>query len=142
MVASMRFTPHEQAVLRAVVERILPPDQDPGAWDMGAAEYLARQLDGDLRSMREIVRGGLAGLDAEAHARSGRPFAALLPEAQDALLRDVEQGVVRAAWVTPPAPFFALLVRTTAEGFYSDPAQGGNRGHVSWIMTGFDRDPA
>jgi gluconate 2-dehydrogenase gamma chain len=137
----MRFTPQEQAALRAGVDRILPPDQDPGAWDTGAEAYLARQLDGDLHSMRAIVRDGLAGLDAEAQARSGGPFAALVSEAQDALLRDVEQGAVRAAWMTPPAPFFALLVRTTAEGFYSDPAQGGNRGGVSWMMTGFDRNP-
>ncbi len=138
----MRFTPHEQAALRAVVDRILPPDQDPGAWEAGAEEYLARQLDGDLASMRGIVAGGLAGLDAEAAVRSGAPFAALAPDAQDALLRDVEQGAVRAVWPTPPAPFFALLVRTTAEGFYSDPAQGGNRGAVSWTMTGFEREPA
>src|SRR5688500_4221933 len=137
----MRFTPQEQSALRAVVDRLIPRDGDPGAWDAGAEAYISRLLDGDL-SMREIVRGGLAGLDAEAHARSGGALAALAPVAQDALLRDVEEGAVRAAWPTPPAPFFALLVRTTAEGYYADPAQGGNRGGVSWIMTGFDRDPA
>jgi gluconate 2-dehydrogenase subunit 3-like protein len=138
----MRLTPQEQAVLRAVVDRILPADDYPGAWDAGASEYLGRQLDGDLLAMREVVQAGLAALDAEAQTRSGAGFAALSPEAQDALLRDVESGAVRAEWTVSPQHFFALLVRTTAEGFYSDPAQGGNRNRVSWAMTGFERDPA
>ena len=138
----MRFTPQEQSVLRAAVDRILPSDDHPGAWDAGAAEYLERQLDGDLLAMREIVKTGLAALDAEARLRSGAGFEALSPEAQDALLRDVESGAVRAEWTVSPRSFFALLVRTTAEGFYSDPAQGGNRNCVSWAMTGFERDPA
>jgi gluconate 2-dehydrogenase gamma chain len=91
--------------------------------------------------MRELVRTGLAALDGEARARSGEGFAALSPEAQDALLRDVESGAVRAEWTVSPERFFALLVCTTAEGFYSDPAQGGNRNYVSWGMIGFERDP-
>ena len=138
----MDFDPTEYAVLRAVVDRILPRDQDPGAWDAGAAEYLARQLDGDLLALREVVRAGLAALDAEARMRSGGGFAALGPEAQDALLSDVESGAVRAEWTVSPPQFFGLLVRTTAEGFYSDPGQGGNHGGVSWAMTGFEREPA
>jgi hypothetical protein len=138
----MHWTPAEVSVLRAVVDRILPPDDFPGAWEAGASDYLARQLDGDLASSRELVVAGLAALDAEAGQRWGQGFAALPAEAQDALLRDVESGVVRTRWTGSPTHFFALMVRTTAEGFYSDPAQGGNRGRVSWAMTGFDRDPA
>jgi hypothetical protein len=87
-----------------------------------------------------MVEAGLAALDAEARTRSGFDFAALSPEAQDALLRDLETGEVRGEWPVPPDQFFAFLVRTTAEGFYSDPAQGGNRDCVSWAMTGFERD--
>jgi hypothetical protein len=138
----MAFTPQELAILRAAVDRILPPDDFPGAWEAGAAEYLERQLDRDLLAMREIVQAGLAALDAEARTRSGAGFEALSPEARDTLLRDVESGAVRAEWTVSPRSFFALLVRTTAEGFYSDPAQGGNRNCISWTMTGFERDPA
>jgi len=138
----MGFTPQDLAILRAAVDRILPPDDFPGAWEAGAAEYLGRQLEGDLAFMRPIVQAGLAALDAEARTRSGIDFAARSPEAQDALLRDVEKGAVRGEWPVSPEQFFALLVRTTAEGFYSDPAQGGNRDCVSWAMTGFERDPA
>lgn len=126
----MKFTEQERAVLRAVVERILPADEDPGAWDAGAEDYLQRQLGGALAAMSEPVKAGLAALDAEAQRRSAMPFAALPTEAQDVVLRAIETS-----------DFFLLLVRTTAEGFYSDPAQGGNRDAVSWRMTGFERDP-
>ncbi len=126
----MHFSPEERAVLRAVVERILPADESVGAWDAGAEDFLRRQLDGELSAQQEVVRSGLAALDAEARARSATPFAALSPPAQDALLREIETTA-----------FFLLLVRTTAEGFYSEPAQGGNRDAVSWVMTGFRRDP-
>jgi gluconate 2-dehydrogenase gamma chain len=138
----MAFTPQELAILRAAVDRILPPDELPGAWEAGAAEYLGRLLEGDLVAMRAVVQAGLAALDAEAQTQAGSGFAALSPAAQDALLRDVETGAVRGAWPVSPAQFFDILVRTTAEGFYSDPAQGGNRGRVSWTMTGFEPDPA
>jgi hypothetical protein len=138
----MLLTPQEQVVLRAAVDRILPADDFPGAWEAGAWEYLERQLDGPLLGMRELVRSGLMGLDTEAVARFGSEFAALPPEAQDALLCDVEKSAVRTAWSVAPERFFALLVRTTAEGFYADPAQGGNRDRVSWVMTGFERDEA
>jgi len=40
-----------------------------------------------------------------------------------------------------PSRFFTILVNTTAEGYYSDPQQGGNLSCVLWIMTGFE-DPA
>jgi gluconate 2-dehydrogenase gamma chain len=124
----MQLSAPERAVLRAVVERILPRDEDPGALDAGAEEYLERQLDGDLQASREMIRAGLAALDATARGRAGVGFAELPADGQDALLREIEA-----------AGFFQLLVRTTAEGFYSDPAQGGNRDAVSWRMTGFER---
>jgi hypothetical protein len=136
----MPLTPREEAVLRAAVERLLPADDFPGAWEAGAREYLERQLEGDLAGARGLVEQGLAALDAEAIARSGSGFAALDDGGRDALLRDVEQGSVRTPWSVPPQQFFDLLARTTAEGFYADPGQGGNRDRVSWRMTGFERE--
>lgn len=138
----MGLSPREEEILRAAIERILPADDFPGAWEAGARDYLERQLDGDLFGLREVVRAGLIGLDAEAGVRFGVRFSALAPGDQDALLRDVEKGAVRTPWSVPPERFVDLLARTTAEGFYADPAQGGNRGRVSWAMTGFDREKA
>jgi hypothetical protein len=138
----MRFTPQEEAALRAAVDRILPADDFPGAWEAGAKGYLERQLDGPLLGLLEDVRQGLRALDAEAAARFGVAFAAASAADQDGLLRDVEAGTVRTEWRVAPERFFDLLVRTTAEGFYADPAQGGNRDRVSWAMTGFEPEQA
>ena len=57
---------------------------------------------------------------------------------QDNVLRHIETGEVLTAWEVTPRLFFNLLVETTAEGFYSDPQQGGNLNGVSWVMTGFE----
>lgn len=137
----MEWSLREELVLRAVVERLLPADDDPGAWETGAKAYLAHLLDRDLRPMRDLLLAGLALLDAEAEVRSGAGFAELSPDGQDAVLRAIETGDVRAAWTVSPRELLDLLVRTTAEGFYGDPREGGNRGGVSWAMTGFEREP-
>ena len=45
----MRLTKQQQQTLRAAVDRIIPPDDYPGAWQSGVGDYLARQFEGDLR---------------------------------------------------------------------------------------------
>ena len=134
----MRLTEGEQLILRAAVDRVIPPDDYPGAWQAGVGDYLARQFEGDLSPVLNTYRAGLRALDAEASARFGRGFASLTTAQQDETLRCVEAGEVLANWEVSPARFFDLLVNTTAEGFYSEPAQGGNRDNVSWLMTGFE----
>ena len=71
-------------------------------------------------------------------ARFQQSFTSLSDQQQDAVLKQIELGEVLTAWDVAPSLFFNLLVTTTAEGFYSDPEQGGNRGGVSWVMTGFE----
>lgn len=137
----MELSLREELVLRAVVDRLLPEDADPGAWEAGAKDYLLLQLDRDLRPMRDLVLSGLASLDAEAQAWFASGFAEQSPDDRDTLLRAIERGDVRVTWTVSPTGFFDLLVRTTAEGFYGDPGQGGNRNGVSWAMTGFEREP-
>lgn len=137
----MELSLREELVLRAVVDRLLPEDDDPGAWEAGAKDYLLLQLDRDLRPKRDLFLSGLALLDAEAQARFAVGFAELPPERRDALLRAIERGDVGVTWTESPVDFLDLLVRTTAEGFYGDPGQGGNRGGISWAMTGFEREP-
>ena len=38
---------------------------------------------------------------------------------------------------TDPATFLGIAAEHAAEGFYSDPGNGGNIGSVSWAMVGF-----
>src|SRR5690348_2423606 len=85
------------ATLRAAIDRILPPDDFPGAWEAGAGEYIQRQLAGDLHHLATLVYAGLAALDAEAESHFARPFAALDAAERDRLLSLVEAGEVRTA---------------------------------------------
>ena len=133
----MPLTEAQLAALRALVNRIIPPDDFPGGWEAGAGDYLLRQLAGDLAPLRAAYAAGLSALDAEAQAAGAASFAAMPAEAQDALLVRVEAGRVAAEWPIDPAEFFRNAVTHTAEGYYSDPGNGGNRGGVAWQMLGY-----
>jgi len=124
--------------LRAVVDCLIPPDDFAGAYEAGVCDYLARLFQTDMVEQRDFFSAGIEAIDAEATLRFDRPFAALTPDQQTLTLQAIESGDVASAWVIPPQRFFELLVNTTAEGYYSDPQQGGNRGSTSWVMTGFE----
>ena len=136
----MTLTGEQQQTLRAAVDRIVPPDDYPGAWQCGVGDYLARQFESDLRPVLDDYRAGLTGLEAESVARFQQSFISLSDKEQDTVLRHIEAGEVLTAWEVAPSVFFNLLVNTTAEGFYSEPQQGGNRNAISWAMTGFEED--
>jgi hypothetical protein len=132
------FTERQQAALRALIDRIIPPDDFASGWEAGVGEYLTRQFERDLAGSVDAYRAGLDGLDAEAQSAAGSSFAALASEAQDELLRRVEAGDVAAAWATSPAAFFRAACAHAAEGYYGDPGNGGNREAVAWRMIGFE----
>jgi gluconate 2-dehydrogenase subunit 3-like protein len=123
--------------LRAIVDCLIPPDDFPGALEAGVCDFLARLLETDLADQREVFASGLEGIESEALARFDKSFANLNSDQQVEVLRDVEHGRVMTSWPTSPQHFFEILVMTTAEGYYSDPEQGGNKESVSWVMTGF-----
>src|SRR5882724_6988958 len=120
----MRLTDEQQQTLRAAADRIIPPDDYPGAWQSGVGDYLARQFEGDLRPVFEDYCNGLTALDAESLARLQQSFSQLSERDQDHVLGLVEAGEVLTTWDVAPRRFFDLLVRTTVEGFYSEPEQG------------------
>lgn len=131
--------PHE--TLRALLGRLIPRDDFPGAIEAGVDDYILRQLAGDLANEAPALSQGLIQLDAEANARhQGTRFVTLAPEQQDGLLRDIEAGQGATSWPKDisAAAFFARLVDLAHEGFYADPENGGNREAVSWRMIGYD----
>jgi len=134
------LTPSQLITLRSLLNRIIPADDYPDAWDAGVGDYLLRQFYGDLKESLPLYTAGLDALDAEAQAEAQVNFAALPPEKQDALLKRVEAGDVKAPWTTDPAQFFRQVIEHASEGFYSDPGNGGNRNGVSWRMIGFTGD--
>jgi gluconate 2-dehydrogenase gamma chain len=131
-------TPLQQQTLQAVVDCLIPQDEFPGAYDAGVCDYLTRLLETDLAPELEFYRAGLDAIEEETLARFGTGFARLALDNQTAILEAIDLGDVITQWPVSPTRFFNLLVTTTAEGYYSDPLQGGNRGSISWEMTGFE----
>ena len=115
--------------LRAVVDCLIPPDDFPGAYEAGVCDYIEQLFQTDLAEHAEFFQAGIDAIDNEALATYNAPFAVLTRDQQTSILKGIEYGAAR---------FFEMLVNITAEGYYSDPQQGGNRGCASWVMTGFE----
>jgi gluconate 2-dehydrogenase gamma chain len=131
------LTAAEADILEAIVARLIPTDENgPGATEARAAHYIDRALTGPLRGARASYAANLAALDAYAQAKTGAPFAKLDPEAQDAVLTDMEKNI--ATGFTPSAAAFFALVRThTIQGTFCDPYYGGNADFVGWDLIGY-----
>ena len=106
-------------LLRAVLDSIIPPDQDPGATDLGVDNFVLGILATDRADAEPATRAGLAQL-------GDAGFLKLNPAQRTAKLTDIAT-----------TPWFATLAELAAEGYYADPGNGGNRGARSWAMVGY-----
>lgn len=142
MPPSLSPRPFPAATLRALIDRIIPADEFPGAVSASVETYFRRQFADDCAHEADFLVAGLWLLDAEASGAHGpdTSFTDLDSAKQDALLQELEAGRARMAWPTriQPATFFARMVELTHEGYYADPSNGGNRDGVSWKMIGYD----
>src|SRR5919107_3668704 len=131
------LTPYEARTSAAVFERLFPTDESsPGAIEMGVLTYLDLALAGAYQDKAEAYRLGLAALDLAARRRSGKPFADCPAEKQDALLADLQQGVLPGFLIPPQHDFFEMLRAHLQEGLFADPAHGGNRDKLGWKLLG------
>ena len=109
-----RLTDAQRTLLRAIINRIVPADGDPGALALEADQYVFSQLEGPLMAERTVIEAGLARLGADFIA-------------SDDALRAIERE-----------PWFGRLVELVQEGVYADPGNGGNRDAASWEMIGYE----
>jgi len=155
------LTRPEVQFLDAAVERLIPTDElGPGARDAGVTGYIDRQLTStwgmhgrNYRSgpwvegtpqqgfqsrltPQEIYRCGIAETEAHCKRQYGKVFRMLSAEQQDEVLHALEKDAVDLPSL-PSKLFFSLLWRNTEEGFFSDPAYGGNRDKAGWRLLGF-----
>ena len=124
--------------LQALVDCLIPADDFPSGWQAGVGDYLARQFAHDLRDEVALYRAGLDALDAEAQASNGTPFADLNLAAQTQLLTQLEQGYTQCSWPIDAPSFLNTAMQHAAEGFYSDPGNGGNTQGIAWRMVGYE----
>jgi gluconate 2-dehydrogenase gamma chain len=120
-----------------VLERLIPTDATgPGAKEALVLRYIDRALAGQLAAFKDAYVAGLASLDAYSASTRGGPFTALPPEAQDAVLSEMEAG--RATGFTPDAKSVFEMIRTNClQGMFGDPAHGGNAGFAGWKLVRF-----
>lgn len=116
---STYFNDHQRATIEAAMARIIPTDQEPGARESGAIDFVDRYLSGigfiyakpdgsgfeQLEGKRasawqqriDIIRAtyeaGVKDLDERSRRSFGAAFVALTEEQQDQLLGDLERAV-------------------------------------------------
>ena len=131
------LTTAQAATLEAVLERLIPSDANgPGAKEAMVLRYVDRALAGEQAAYKDAYVSGLAALDAYAGSTHGGAFASLPPDAQDAVLSEMEAG--KATGFTPDAKSIFEMFRTHClQGMFGDPAHGGNVGFVGWDLVRF-----
>jgi gluconate 2-dehydrogenase gamma chain len=117
------FSETDATWIEAIMARIIPTDQDPGAREAGCLYYLDTQLRGALKRFAPAYESGLRGF------REGNPKFLELDEA----------GQIAALEVVEKSPFFTMLVDHTMQGFYGSPVHGGNKDEASWKMMRIDK---
>ena len=154
------FTPDEAAFIEAAVDRLIPPEPEwPGAREAGVPNYIDLQLTGPYGAGErlflegpikpgtpqqgyqlgltpaEVYRTSLRALLDQTRAE-GVSFTEASATEQDAFLAALEAGERDLGGVRSSI-FFETLLANTIEGYFSDPAYGGNRDMTGWRMVGF-----
>jgi gluconate 2-dehydrogenase gamma chain len=154
------FNAAEVLFIEAACERLIPADENgAGALGAGVPNYLDKQLGGAWGAGERLYRSGpwalgtatqgyqlpftpaelfrtcLRAIDQQLTAKS-TAFHEMSGDQQDAYLKSLESGAHQLDGV-PSEIFFDALVKMSIEGFFADPAYGGNKDMVAWRMIGF-----
>jgi gluconate 2-dehydrogenase gamma chain len=149
-VALLYFNDEEARTVEAVAERLIPGDgTDPGATDAGVVYYIDRAVAGVSTDLQTVYRRGLRELTELCRREHGAPFTDLDPAVRDEVIRrflgpEVQESAEGLQFGPSDQPggaillrFFAVIREHTVEGYFCDPAYGGNRGAVGWKLVGF-----
>ena len=84
-------------------------------------------------------RLALKALGEHVRRAHGKDFVALTGEAQDAVLKGLDEGTITLALAPgfTAKAFFEMLLQNAMEGMFADPLYGGNRDMAGWRMLGF-----
>ncbi len=160
------FNPDEVSFVKAALDTLIPADPTgPGAVEAGCATYMDRQLSGAYgRGARlymqgpfaegtpqqgyqlpltpaDLIRAGIADVEAYALATRKARLRDLDAATRAAVLTEVDQGKAQLAHV-PAGIWFNQFLNLTMEGYFGDPIYGGNKDKAAWKMIGFPGVPA
>ena len=123
------LTPAQAADIEAIAMRIFPSDGTPGAKEAGVIHFIDESLATFAAPQKPLLLMGLDDLNKKVAAKwpDRASIAALQPEQQDALLKEIENG-----------PLFGQLRFATVLGMFANPAYGGNLDQTGWKLLGFE----
>jgi gluconate 2-dehydrogenase gamma chain len=156
------FNSNESAFIIAAVDTLIPSDSvGPGGAEVGVPIYIDRQLagaygQGDRLYLEgpfgehptpqqgyqlpltpaELIRTGIAEVDAYTQSSRGKFFESLSAADRAAVMTELEKHTAKLPTV-PASTFFDLLLQLVTEGYFADPVYGGNKDKAVWRMLGF-----
>lgn len=156
------FDAGQFALLRALADTMIPADETgPGALQAGVPEFIDGQMNtpygqGHLWYMQgpfdpqapavfgyqlpyppaELYRKGLAEFAEAIQQQYGKRFEDLPEPQRVEAMGKLEQGALKMNQI-PAATLFAQLLQNVREGYFCDPADGGNKDMLAWKMIGF-----
>jgi len=116
----------DATLLAAVIDAVLPADGHPSGSEAGGVDFITAVLTDDRPEWAGRAGDLLRRIDLAARDGAGAAFADLPANARD--------GVLDTLADDPEYRWFAQLV---ADGYYADPANGGNCGAESWAAIGW-----
>ena len=131
------LNPDEARIIDAIASRVIPSEPgSPGAREAGVVHYIDGTLAGFGRDLQGAYRSGLEALQAAVAPYGARTFADLDEEWQRSILEAAEAAA-------PDGPdaflgqFFAIVCEHVVQGFFGDPAYGGNVDEIGWRLVGY-----
>ena len=123
------ITVEESVELSALVNQIIPPDDTPGATEIGVVYFIDLALGSFMSDAAPALRQGLEELQTK--TKSAYPtisrFSELALDQQTEILKSVED-----------TPLFGMLYFMTLSGMFCLPGYAGNRKNAGWDLIGFD----
>lgn len=131
--AYQHITSEQATELGAFADQIIPPDDTPGAVDMGVVYFMDYAFGTFMAGPKPMMEGGLIEWNQKAHDMNPEVerFSELSRVDQTTLLKAEEQG-----------PLFGMLSMLVLWGTFSSPEYGGNRDGQGWKLIGFDKQHA
>jgi len=123
------LTIEESVELSALVNQIIPPDETPGASEIGVVYFIDVALGGFMSNAAPMLRQGLEEFQQQtksAHPGTER-FSELSFDQQTEMLKSIED-----------TPLFGMLHFMTLCGMFCLPSYGGNLEDAGWNLIGFD----
>jgi gluconate 2-dehydrogenase gamma chain len=142
------FTPELASEVAAIVARIIPTDETPGAREAGVVYFIDRALTTFASDVQKVYAEGLT--EVQTRVREMFPgvdkFSLATGDQQDEVLGSLEDKAASTdrpfAAQSSALNFFETLRQHTIAGFLIDPDSDrrGNHGGVGWRVLGRERE--